>query len=440
MYAGYKNRHKPVVLEQYKPEHCNNLLKIMCKKFKCHPQRLTPEEYVNQIDDKSKRKYYLDNLTFYYRTRRGKFHIVPFSKIEKMLMNKYKAPRLIQARHPIANILFGCYVRPIEKVHSKVPHFSRHYGKGDPDTVAERIYEKLGQYKFIYEADHSSFDAHVTVEMLKITHEFYARCYPQHATKIRALFKPQLRNKCISREGMKYRTVGTRQSGDVDTSLGNSMLNFAILSNVLDLMGVRGDVICNGDDSLVGTNEPLNLLQFEELCREHNMETVIKQPVRTLYEPEFCRCKFVINNAGKKTMMMDPKRLNDIYGMSYTAEPRNYHRYLLEVAYCFASMSRNTYLGYVWYNEFELYKYDFGILKHVDKKLKLFMQRLKPCDTQFTDDHMNVTYHMAWPNLIEEIDRTRELATLVKNRQYARFKTQACDVFVDHDNKLLHVG
>lgn len=42
-------------------------------------------------------------------------------------------------------------------------------------------------------------------------------------------------------------------SGDVDTSFGNSIINYAILKEVIRILGLKGDAIVNGDDSLIFT-------------------------------------------------------------------------------------------------------------------------------------------------------------------------------------------
>jgi len=107
------------------------------------------------------------------------------------------------------------------------------------------------------ECNHSTFDAHVTIEMLEMTHRFYNSYHRNHNSEIQKYSRMTLINKCQNRNGDRYKIVGTRMSGDVDTSLGNSLINYAILKEAISIFKVKGDVIVNGDDSIIFLNEPI---------------------------------------------------------------------------------------------------------------------------------------------------------------------------------------
>lgn len=262
--------------------------------------------------------------------------------------HKYKAPRMIQARHITFNIEYGRYIKPLEHFITKKHWNKTNFGKGDYDELGSRIHKLARKYKYYTECDHSTFGAHVTKEHLRLTHKFYQSCYRHDAT-LRKLSAKTLRNNCISRQGDKYKVKGTRMSGDVDTSFGNSLINYAILKQLLVELSLDGDVIVNGDDSIIFSNSPIQISRAIEILRTYNMETEIKSSVTNIHDVEFCRCKVILNDLGKYTMMINPKRLEDIYGMTYR-QVNSYVSYLVETAFCVAAINKANPVGNIWLN------------------------------------------------------------------------------------------
>lgn len=154
---------------------------------------------------------------------------------------------MIQARDTSFNIMYGRFIKPLELRVTKYAKNKKNFGKGNYDEVARRIMQHRNKWKYYTEIDHKTFDAHVTVDMLKLTHRFYIHCYPDHERELRLLANKTLTNKCRSRNNDKYVVKGTRMSGDVDTAFGNSLLNYGILKEALSMMNMRCDAIVNGD-------------------------------------------------------------------------------------------------------------------------------------------------------------------------------------------------
>jgi len=255
---------------------------------------------------------------------------------------------MIQSRHPTFNIAYGKYIKPLEqKITKHIPKTSLHFGKGDPDSIAARIAKLSAKYRWYTEGDHSTFDAHVTTEHLKLTHWYYRKCFPLHHVEVNQLSQRTLVNRCTTRRGEKYTTRATRMSGDVDTSFGNSLINYAILREVLDTVGIRGECIVNGDDFILFTDTRVDITLFRAWLRTHNMDTDMKESTENIHRVEFCRSKFVINNEGRNTMMMDPGRLAGIYGMTFR-NVRSYQLYLVEVALANASINKSSPTGLYW--------------------------------------------------------------------------------------------
>nr|QZZ63351.1 hypothetical protein [Leuven Tombus-like virus 1] len=314
------------------------------KIFKRKLRPWTRQQYVDNIDIPAKRKFYqswLDQINNGYPIRSD---VCPFTKLEKYSTTKYKAPRLIQARHPTFNIEYGRYIKPLERALKDDVHF----GKGCYDNIANKIYRMSKKYRYYTECDHSTFDARVTPEMLRLTHRFYLSCF-QNDPELHKLCERTVNNRCKTRNGEKYRFRGSRMSGDVDTSFGNSLLNYHILTAALRACGYTADVVVNGDDSVIFTNVPINrpVLAAKLLC--YNMVSVILPSVTSIHNVEFCRTKLILHPDGHPTMMFDPNRLKMIYGMTYRPYPFHiYEKYLMQVHHANYMINLNSPIHRQW--------------------------------------------------------------------------------------------
>lgn len=283
--------------------------------------------------------------------------ITPFTKIEKLSISKYKPPRLIQARNLTFNVEYGRYIKPIEKALSKRVQF----GKGTPHQVAKRIMNLKKKYQYYTECDHKTFDSHVTVEMLQLTHTFYASCY-NHDKNLRKLAKRTLKNKCKTRNGEKYTIKGTRMSGDVDTSLGNSLINYAILKTVVkDIVG-KCEVIVNGDDSIIFSTQRIDVKLLTNKLKEYNMETEVKESQKSIHKIDFCQQRLIYDHEAKPTMMPDYNRVLSRFGMTYK-QLNNYQEYIKDLVVCNIYMYHSNIVGYKFLN---MYKNLYGKFKHID--------------------------------------------------------------------------
>lgn len=331
-----------------------------------------------------------------------------------MTSKKYKPPRMIQARHKSFNIKYGRFIKPLEIKITKYGRYKHCFGKGNYDEIGTRISKLAHKYKYYTELDHDSFDAHVTVKMLELTHNFYVSCYPDYEKELRKLCNKTIVNNCVSRTGDKYQVRGTRMSGDVDTSLGNSLVNYAILKECLSILKIKGDVIVNGDDSIIFTTKPLTT-EFVTLLRKFNMESKVKPSEVNIHKVEFCRTKLIINDLGHYTMMMDPDRIQSVYGMTYR-NIESHQQYLIETAYCNASINKSNPLGVLWYELYErICDKPFGItqvsaaletFKNLDPNLRRVL--LREAGIQACTGECTQTALQAYPSIMQfksNIDR-----------------------------------
>lgn len=147
-------------------------------------------------------------------------------------------------------------------------------------------------------ADHSRFDAHVNLELLKEEHRYYNRLHGWDP-HLRKLLKLQCHNRGKTVGGVEYECDGKRMSGDINTALGNSILNYGMLSAWLESGGVRGCILLDGDDSVIVLDKAqLSALPpIGEFMLNFGMvtEASIVEDVR---RAEFCQSKIVLGREG----------------------------------------------------------------------------------------------------------------------------------------------
>nr|WKV33488.1 MAG: RNA-dependent RNA polymerase [Riboviria sp.] len=218
-----------------------------------------------------------------------------FVKPDKYAANviRSKAPRAIQYRDPAFNLMVATYLRPLEH------NYYEFKDKFDLRVVAKGLNnieraQNLVDAAAMFEnpvfvlLDHSKFDSHVRVEHLKFVHSIYHSVYKSRFLKF--LLTHQIRNRGVTKGGIRYTVKGTRMSGDYDTALGNTLLNHYMLWKVFKL--VKHHILLDGDDSVV-VMEMRDLPQIDfGLFDRMGMKT--EWSVATEIEDvEFCRSKLL---------------------------------------------------------------------------------------------------------------------------------------------------
>lgn len=223
-----------------------------------------------------------------------------------------KAPRAIQYRDPIYNLCLAQYLKPLEHDLYNLPDKDtdmRWCAKGlnNPQRAA-----LIRDASYCYEdpvyllMDHAKFDSSVTSDHLKECANMYTEIMP--CKFLRHLLKLQIHNKGRTKGGILYSVVGTRMSGDYNTALDNSTINYFCLKSYLKNNRVKGHIIVDGDDSVVVINrEDLHkLLADKDHFKRFGFETEM-QVVYELADVEFCRSKLLITPE-HAIMAREPKR------------------------------------------------------------------------------------------------------------------------------------
>lgn len=219
-----------------------------------------------------------------------------------------KAPRAIQYRRPEFNLLLGQFLKPFEeKLYKLCRKGLRVFAKGrNLQQRAKDILEAYNRFDNckVVELDHKKFDSCVLKEHLKTLHSIYLKAF-NNCYWLKFLLGHQIYNKGRS-SNLTYKVTGTRMSGDFDTGLGNSLLNFLVLCAALEAVDIQNfHIYIDGDDSLLFISavdvSKLDSLNFNILGFETTMA------VKDLVTAEFCKTKLI--RCDPPVMVRDPIRI-----------------------------------------------------------------------------------------------------------------------------------
>lgn len=175
--------------------------------------------------------------------------MIKYEKMHKLS----KPPRAIQYRSTQFTLQFAKYILPLERAvydlnldRVGLRTFAKGRNNHERAVDLRAIYDDCPGWD-IYLADHSHFDASVGVKHLQACHDLYKMVF-NNDKWLGQLCRAQLKNRGWTRGGLKYTCVARRMSGDADTALGNSLINYMVLKY---MFGEECVVYCDGDDSVV---------------------------------------------------------------------------------------------------------------------------------------------------------------------------------------------
>lgn len=251
-----------------------------------------------------------------------------FVKIEKMPLSKIeKPPRLIQYRDFKYTYMMKKYQVSMSKQLKTID--KKMFGQ-KMNTAFTKLYDNPGIAKVLRDSweefvdpvglclDHSTWDAHVTPEMIDIEHIFWANTFERgyHSKQFIRLMAKQGINRGRTKHGIKYIVQGSRMSGEFSTSDGNCILNYSLLCTWLLKHNVeKFRVHVNGDDSVIIIDRSelykLNLpCEGEQIpwFRRANMETKLDRVAHDFRNIEYCQSSPIRIN-GVWRMIRKPLRV-----------------------------------------------------------------------------------------------------------------------------------
>jgi len=214
-------------------------------------------------------------------------------------------PRMIQARSPRYNLVIAKYLRPIEHyIYNLRDELGiRMVAKGlNQSERARLLKEKFEMFDdpVCFSIDASRWDKHVSKEVLQLEHRFYLRLHGGHP-ELDRLLKWQLKNKCVTSNGVKYTVDGGRMSGDINTALGNVLLMVLMVLAAMKALFIKKFQIANdGDDCLIIVERssvckidalPAKFLEYGQELKVENVTSDIRKVV-------FCQSQMVSNGQG----------------------------------------------------------------------------------------------------------------------------------------------
>lgn len=302
-----------------------------------------------------------------------------------------KPPRAIQYRTPAFNLCMATYLKKFEE--TLYPELEIGVGrvicKGlDNFSRGALFLRKMERFKkpVFVNFDHSKFDSCVQIEHLRLLHKIYRRAVGK---SVQRFLKYQYHNKCYTKTGIKYRTEGTRCSGDFDTGLGNSLINVACVLAVMD--GIDFEFMLDGDDTVLimeqGDEKKINLHKFALF----GFKTKISF-TSDVHKVEFCQSRFCYVD-GQGCFTRNPIRA--ISNMSISRKvyrPHTAAQYLAGVGLCETAMSSGVPIlqqaGIIAQGSSDNAFFDSETLW----KMRVHQEKFKRPVTMET----RISYHKAW--------------------------------------------
>lgn len=230
--------------------------------------------------------------------------IKPFVKFEKLNFTKKTdpAPRVIQPRTPVYNIALGRFTRRVE---SELYHALAQEWDGDDEGVVMKG-RTVEQVAAVIRAkwdrvpdpiaigiDASRFDQHVSVGALKWEHSIYKTLFGNDP-ELCALLTAQLGNKgraFIDGKKVSYKSVGTRASGDMNTSLGNCVIMCTLVREYIRELGIKAEFVNNGDDCvlIISRKDKEKLGNLNAWFLKYGFEMEVEKAVDVFEEIVFCQ-------------------------------------------------------------------------------------------------------------------------------------------------------
>lgn len=255
---------------------------------------------------------YRGNLRTRYENGVAKTYLKPKNNIEIFIKDEFywenKPPRTIFARDYGFNAIYGTITKPLEHLFMNHPEFAK--GKNFV-TRGHMFKEKFEKFKYFIENDFSKFESSQRVEVLtEIELRLYKNVFHdnEHAL-IERVFSQKLQKPISSREGINTTVYGCRGSGDMDTSLGNGILNYVACKyfTIKNCIEEKDNLIIDGDDSIIFTNSIHNIHEtFSDFG--FDCKLIIRKDYHDL---DFCSGKFIKINTDQFYYVQNVNKMLD---------------------------------------------------------------------------------------------------------------------------------
>lgn len=293
----------------------------------------TTQEVVNTYHGRKKSVYEAAQVKLdSFGLQRSDAYSCSFIKVEKC--NIAKAPRCIQPRKPVYNLVLGKYIKPLEhRLYKAIGKIFNHptVMKGyDVEQIGGYMHQKWNMFSnpVAVGIDATRFDAHVGPSILDWEHSIYRSIF--RSKELNKLLNWQMNNVgkgyCIDGK-LSYKVKGKRFSGDMNTALGNCIIMCAIVWSFCNTNNIRCQLANNGDDCVLFIDkEDLNKLHsLPGWFLDFGFRIKIEEPVYEFSRIEFCQMR-PIWTRGKYVMV------------------RNWHTALMKDTLCLLPVANEKYM------------------------------------------------------------------------------------------------
>lgn len=320
-----------------------------------------------------------------------------------------KPPRLILGRDPRFNILYGRYVVPLEQAYMKLKHVTN----GDNFySLGEKFSQIACESTYYVDNDMSKYESSQRLFAMRLEFDTCVRAmrkagYDESSIQeYTTLFAIKMEKRVISANGVEVDFNYCRGSGDMDTSLGNGLLNciatayfssvnFCPMKEKCHYNGMcckLNNYLIKGDDSVIGAVGAIKPLIDTYRLFGFDSKLVIRKAVE---EVEYCSGHFIEYQPGKYIYAQDLRKLlrslttvinNEIIDLGYLAHYYASLGFMYGVLYknlpIFNQLATllmsagnfrvNTELCSLSYNLVESFRNSNGVYElHVDRDLAL---------------------------------------------------------------------
>lgn len=230
-----------------------------------------------------------------------------FVKAEKLnfSLKPDPAPRVIQPRGPRFNVEIGKFLRPLERkmYHSidelfGAPTIMSEYNSFETARILKDKWDSFTN-PICVGMDASRFDQHVSTQALKFEHSIYDGIFK--SKELRVLMRHQLVNigLATANDGwFRYKKIGSRMSGDMNTSLGNKLLMCLMSHSYVSTLPCRVLFANNGDDCLLflERKDLHKLSGMSKYYSDFGFKIVCETPVSDFERVEFCQSQPIRSN------------------------------------------------------------------------------------------------------------------------------------------------
>jgi len=284
-------------------EQCIDELAVILEKANGGPfVPLTIAEFIQGREGYSKRRY----LRAADHMARHGVDVYRGSGIKAFVKREFyserKAPRMIMGRDPIFNILYGRFTVPLEHAMMRVPEFSK--GK-DFFQRGEQLEPYM--HETILENDYSKFEASQTIPVLRqIELGLLKRLFKMFHKIVTTLFNVKMVKRGRTTNGVKFCLVGCRGSGDIDTGLFNTLVNWVAMRyfEIVNKFPSRRFAL-DGDDSWSAIPRGAPYINtYPQFCFDAKLKLK-----NHWSDVEYCSAKFVEYRPGRLVLMPNVRKL-----------------------------------------------------------------------------------------------------------------------------------